>query len=146
LLGDLDATTLRRRPQPAVWSALEYAAHTRDVLAGNGYLMHTALEGRSAAVPTTSPDQAADAGGYNQQDPAQVLDELEANAMRVAKRAERASQDEWPRDVRTDDTRVQAGLADHGITDALAVLRHAIHEAMHHLGDVERNLAGLHEG
>jgi hypothetical protein len=143
ILGAMDGATVQRRPKAAVWSALEYAAHTRDVLAANGYLLHRTLENHRASIPTTSADEAADARDYNRLAPAHVLDELEANANRVATRAERASQDEWPRPIRVEDEEVRASLVDHGITDALAVLRHAVHEGAHHLEDVERNLAEI---
>ena len=39
---------LRVRPAPEVWSAIEYAAHTRDILALHVYGVELALTGRRA--------------------------------------------------------------------------------------------------
>ena len=126
-----------------MWSALEYTAHTRDVMAGNGYLLHKTLQGEGVSIPAISADDAAAASDYNTLAPADVLDDLEANAGRIAGRAERASPADWTQRIRVERDEVLASLVDHGITDALGVLRHAVHEAVHHLDDVQRNLAAM---
>jgi hypothetical protein len=60
-----------------------------------------------------------------------VLDELASNAERIAARAERALPEHWKR------TAMMGGVE----TDAGWLLRHAVHDASHHLRDVERDLA-----
>ena len=43
---------LRVRPAPEVWSAIEYAAHTRDVIALHAFGVGQALTGARAHLPT----------------------------------------------------------------------------------------------
>jgi hypothetical protein len=123
---------LRRRPSPDVWSALEYAAHTRDSIAINGWAMdrvlkeaHPVLEwpgGEEADIPASSaPDAAA------------ALDELSASCERVAARAERTDAGDWRRPA------TLRGGRDEEV-DALWFLHHCVHEGSHHLKDVQRVL------
>jgi hypothetical protein len=122
---------LRSRPAPNVWSPLEYAAHTRDVLMLNGLGMHEILRGHSPELPPVEPDEEAADHGYNELDPNRVLDELDANARRIADRASRVvGAEPWTRSARIGGRDVDAGW----------VLRHALHDATHHLRDVERIL------
>lgn len=120
---------LRRRPAPDVWSALEYAAHTRDSIAVNGWAMakaltedHPVLEwpgGDDAAIPASDAPDAPTA-----------LDELSANCERVAARAERTDAGDWHRPVT-----VRGGRDEE--LDAIWFLHHAVHEGSHHLRDVQ---------
>ena len=134
---DVPDEILRRRPSQAVWSPLEYAAHTRDVLAMNGWGMAEILEGGHPEFPVIEPDPVTEQGaadhGYNALEPELVLDELEANARRIADRASRVvGRDPWTRTARVGSQDMEAGW----------VLRHALHDATHHLRDVERILNG----
>lgn len=135
---DVPEDILRGRPTPDVWSPLEYAAHTRDVLAMNGWGMNEILEGGRPEFPAIEPDVGGPEGaadhGYNALEPQRVLDELEANARRIADRATRVvGREPWTRSARVGDVDMDAGW----------VLRHALHDATHHLRDVERILGGL---
>jgi hypothetical protein len=117
-----------------VWSPLEYAAHTRDVIAMNGWGMDKILDGDAPDVPAMTPDEDAPDHGYNALDPQTVVGELEANARRMADRAERVVGSEpWSRTAKIGENTVDAGR----------VLRHAVHDATHHLRDVERGLKQL---
>jgi hypothetical protein len=130
LFKDVPDERLRQRPDPATWSALEYAAHTRDVIALVGWGMSKVLDGDRPAFEAVEPETAAADHGYNALDPAEVLAELGANAERMAARAARALPDHWAR----------TGSMGSVETDAGWLLRHAVHDASHHLRDVERGL------
>lgn len=130
LFKDVPERKLRERPEPQTWSALEYAAHTRDVIGLVGWGMHEVLEGGHPSFEAIEPDEPGLDRGYNQLDPDTVLKELAANAGRMADRAERALPDHWAR------TAVMGGRE----VDAGWLLRHAVHDASHHLRDVERGL------
>jgi len=128
---DVPEERLRKRPDPQTWSPLEYAAHTRDVLALVGWGMHQVLEGGRPSFDAIEPDPPGTDHGYNELDPQRVLDELASNAERVAARGDRALPEHWKR------TATMGGVE----TDAGRLLRHAVHDASHHLRDVERDLA-----
>jgi hypothetical protein len=134
LFKDVPEERLRTRPDPQVWSPLEYAAHTRDVIALVGRGMNEVLKGGEPSFPSIEPDPPGDAGavdhGYNALDPPDVLDQLAAEAEHMAERASKALPEHWSRQATT------GGEA----TDAGWLLRHAVHDASHHLRDVERIL------
>lgn len=130
LFRDVPPQRLRVRPDPQTWSPLEYAAHTRDVLALIGWGMDKVLEGGRPSFDAIEPDESGTDHGYNSLDPDKVLDELAANGERVGARAERALPAHWGR------TASMGGVE----TDAGWLLRHAVHDASHHLRDVERQL------
>lgn len=124
---------LRARPAPQTWSALEYAAHTRDVIALNGWGMSEVLDDARPEHPGVEPDPPGADHGYNVLDPETVLDELEANAERMAARAERALPEHWDRTATVGGRRL----------DATWFLHHVVHDATHHLRDVDRGLERL---
>jgi hypothetical protein len=130
---EVPVEVLRERPDPAMWSPIEYAAHTRDVLTLIGAGLEEALDDRRPAFPAMEPDPpgpvAAD-HGYNALEPGRVLDELEAGATAMAARAKRALPEHWARTATVGDRELDAGWA----------IRHAVHDATHHLRDVERIL------
>lgn len=130
LFRDVPDERLRARPEARTWSPLEYAAHTRDVLALVGSGMHQVLEGGSPVFDAMEPDPPGADHGYNELDPSEVLSALGANAGRMADRAERALTEHWKR------TATMGGVE----TDAGWLLRHAVHDASHHLRDVELQL------
>jgi hypothetical protein len=131
LFKDVPVERLRERSDAATWSPLEYAAHTRDVIALVGWGMAQVLEGKRPSFDAVEPDPPGTDHGYNALDPAKVLDELQSNAERAAARAERELPEHWGR------TGSIGGVE----TDAGWLLRHAVHDASHHLRDVERQLA-----
>lgn len=47
-------TELRRRPAPEVWSAVEYAAHSRDITALHVFGVEQALTGTEPVFPPLS--------------------------------------------------------------------------------------------
>lgn len=132
---DVPDDVLRRRPAPGTWSPLEYAAHTRDVLALLGDGLGQILDDTRPSFPAIEqdapgPDGAATDHGYNELDPERVLNSLDARAREMAERASGALPEHFRR------TATMGGET----RDASWVLKHAVHDATHHLKDVRRTL------
>jgi len=130
---------LRRRPSSTTWSALEYAAHVRDVIAFWGGALHKLLTEDRPVLPRPDPsiaDEAAAAGDYNTLDPTTTADEVAANADRMARKVAIISADQWDRVV---------VLGDEQMT-AIAVVRKVAHEGAHHLLDIGRSLRAARSG
>lgn len=130
LFKDVPPEKLRQRSEPEVWSPLEYAAHTRDVIALVGRAMNEVLKGGEPSFPAIEPDPPGADHGYNSLDPSEVLDQLATEAERMAERASRALPEHWNRGATMGGERTEAGW----------LLRHAVHDASHHIRDVERVL------
>ncbi len=128
--ADTPDDRLRRRPAPEVWSPLEYAAHTRDVLRLHHMGIGMILEGTHPAFPSIPPDPPGADHGYNAQDPRTMLDELATAAGDLADLAGPARPEMWDRTG-------EIGGVEH---DAGWLLRHAVHDASHHLFDIEKDL------
>jgi hypothetical protein len=129
---DLDQV-LRRRPAPDTWSALEYAAHVRDVIALWGSTLHLALTREGPHIPRPDRDIAdrfAADSAYNNQDPLTVARELAANAERMAAKIAAVGPDQWARIVVIGDEEMSS----------LAIVQKVAHEGGHHLLDVGRSL------
>jgi hypothetical protein len=126
---DLD-TVLRTRPEPDVWSALEYACHVRDALGLYRYRVDKALSEDSPEVPAMGRDQVVVDSNYNSQGPATVADELADAAGRLADLLATVESAAWDRAVVRDGERLTV--------DWMA--RNALHEGVHHLLDVGRAL------
>ncbi|HEX2047328.1 MAG TPA: DinB family protein [Acidimicrobiales bacterium] len=126
---------LRQRPAPETWSALEYAAHVRDVFAWyDGWIRQCLTEDRPV-LEGPGPDEAADLRRYNEDDPAAVADALAANAERLASTVEGVPPDGWERiGLRRDEER-----------PVLFTARRAVHEGSHHLLDIGRGLRAVRE-
>ena len=129
----------RTRPGPKVWSALEYACHLRDVFEVQRQRLERALTEDTPVFAPMGRDERAVTERYNAQDVAAVASQLRSGAAGFA--ADLTTLDEaqwrrrgvynWPEPA----PRTMAWLA-----------RHTLHEAVHHLQDVERGLAALRSG
>jgi hypothetical protein len=125
---------LRARPAPEVWSALEYAAHSRDITALHVFGVEQALALDEPAFPPIEDDLVSSAAAsYGSADPEAVLDALEDQATRLAQLADDAGPDRWSRGLTIGADR----------SDVRRLLEHALHDSLHHLDDVERGLAHL---
>lgn len=139
LLPSDPADVLRQRPDGTTWSALEYAAHVRDVIALWGGALHKLLTDDRPVIARPDPsiaDEAAAAGDYNNLDPATTADELAANADRMARKIAVINADQWDRVI---------VLGDEEMT-AMAVVRKVAHEGAHHLLDIGRALRAARNG
>lgn len=127
---------LRVRPMPAVWSAIEYAAHSRDITALHVFGVEQALSVDEPRFPPIADDLVdAAAVGYADADPATVLDELDEHATRLAQVAGDAGPSAWTRGLTIGDDRI----------DVRRLLEHALHDSLHHVDDVEGGLTRIRE-
>ncbi len=126
---------LRLRPEPAVWSALEYAAHSRDITALHCFGVEQALTGAEPVLPAIEADEmiASAATAYAAEDPGAVVDALDADLRRLADLAAAAPPASWAFGMTVGENR----------SSARRLLEHALHDSMHHVGDVERGLVRL---
>ncbi len=125
---------LRLRPAPGVWSAVEYAAHSRDITALHAFGVEQALTVDEPVYPAIADDLVdAVAPAYADADRDEVVTELDAAASRLAGLAEGSGTDAWSRGLTIGDAR----------SDVRRLLEHALHDSQHHLIDVARGLAQL---
>jgi hypothetical protein len=123
---------LRRRPEPATWSAAEYLCHLRDVYVTSTIRLHRA---RTEVRPVVEPmlnDLRARRFRYAGCDVPAVLGELAAAVAGVGDELRRIGPDGWERRVvrQPGEERTVRWL-----------LRNAAHEGRHHLADLGRVLA-----
>ena len=132
LLTAADANVLRRRPEAEVWSALEYAAHVRDVLALFAQRIDVALRASEPDLPWWDHEAAAVEERYNEQEPARVAEALRLGAERLHLTLPRPGDATWRRGAtrRGRERFTVEGLA-----------RFALHEAHHHRVDAERSVS-----
>jgi hypothetical protein len=133
LLPSEDVSILRTRPDPSTWSALEYAAHVRDVFGAYGERIHRALVEDRPVFEGMDPDAMAVEGRYNEQDPEVVAAELAANAEALAVILEEVPGDGWDR----------VGIRSGEERSVLFTAQGAAHEGNHHLLDVGRVLRSV---
>ncbi len=134
LLSDT-GPALRRRPDPDVWSAIEYAAHSRDITALHVFGVEQALTEDEPVFPGIAAEELIEAASakYNDEDPDVVAAELGAQADRLATLAGEAGPAAWSRGLTIGDDR----------SDVRRLLEHALHDSVHHLDDVEAGLVRL---
>ena len=134
VLLDDAGTELRIRPQPEVWSAIEYAAHSRDITALHTFGIEQALTVDEPCYPPIGDDLiSAAAAEYAGQDPVEVVDELERQAQRIAELAADAGPGAWSRGLTIGTERIEVQR----------LIEHGLHDSVHHLDDVERGLTRL---
>ena len=125
-----DESVLRRRPEPTVWSALEYTAHVGDGFDYFADMVRRMRAETNPEIPFPDPDARAEEQRYNQQPVHAVLVELEANAVRFAEAIEATPTEDLDRTARFP----------WGERDLLMMIRNGVHEGKHHLRDAERVL------
>ena len=122
---------LRHVPEPGVNSPLQYAAHVRDILQVYGARMVLGIEQDSPTVPIFNPPQAV-WEEYNRLDPAELAQDIETQAHRLAEIVDGVGPDAWPRIVVND--RGQYGVYTFTVA---GLARNAVHESYHHLLDAK---------
>jgi hypothetical protein len=131
LPGEDGDALVRQRPAEGTWSALEYAAHVRDVFASYDRWIGRCLTEDRPVLDDPPPDN----GAYNQEQPAAVADAVAANAERLAATVEAVPADAWDRvGVRGDEERSVRFTAGR-----------AVHEGSHHLLDIGRGLRAVRD-
>jgi hypothetical protein len=126
LLGDVDLSVLRTRPSAGHWSALEYAAHVRDLIRYHGWLARQALDQDRPELVAPDIDTLAETMGYNDVDLAQTLDGIDAQAARFST---------WAAGL--DDSQLDRVVIRGGEEVAVReMVRNGAHELHHHERDV----------
>jgi hypothetical protein len=120
---------IRRRPEPEVWSALEYACHVRDVLLIQRDRAVLAQVEELPSVARMHRDERVSLCGYADQDPGDVLAQLDMAADLCAKVFGRLDESAWSR-------RLIYNWPTAAERDLRWLGRHTVHEVEHHLGDV----------
>jgi DinB family protein len=125
---------LRARPQPHTWSAIEYAAHSRDITALHVFGVEQALTEDEPVFPAIDADTLIEtsAATYHTEDRDAVVAQLDREARRLAASAADAGAARWVRGITIGDER----------STIRRLLEHALHDSLHHLDDVER---GVHQ-
>lgn len=135
LPGEDGDSLVRERPAPEVWSALEYAAHVRDVFANYDAWIAQCLAEDRPVLEGPLPDDMSAERRYNEDDPAAVADALAANAERLAATVAAIPPDGWDRvGLRRDEER-----------SVRLTARRAVHEGSHHLLDIGRGLRAVRD-
>ncbi len=130
-VGGIDPRDLQRRPIATMWSMAEYTDHLREVFFGLRFLLDTALRepGKDVGVgfePRFEPEPRAI-------DFASALAGLSHEAHMLSRGLSQASEAMW----------VSTATVGGQTHDVHWIARHALHDATHHLLDLERLKAAL---
>jgi hypothetical protein len=122
------------RPQPRVWSALEYGAHVRDVYRLFDARLVLMLTEDEPTFDNWDQDETAIAEGYSEQDPDRVADELAAAAAVFVARLRALEPSQLERRGRRTDG------AEFTVT---TFAQYFLHDVIHHLWDVTGQQDGV---
>lgn len=135
-----DRRRLTMRPAPEVWSAVEYAVHTAEIV---GWWADAIGRISSGEVLTMDEEGYPDADRlpFNEVPPRDALDRLARSAQRLSSLVRDASI-RWEAPMLLPTEEEVRMWRRHGVVDASDALLHALHDALHHLDDVRRDLEG----
>lgn len=126
-ISALNRADARVRPEPQVWSVLEYGAHVRDVLRVFDGRLALMLEQDDPLFDNWDQDATALADRYDLQDPVVVADELADAADVIADRFDAVREDQVER----------PGRRSNGSVFTVRTLgQYFVHDVVHHLHDV----------
>ncbi len=115
------------RPQPAVWSALEYGCHVRDAFIVYGTRFASMLQTDDPLFPDWNQDDTALAERYWEQDPGKVAAELAVETELITNLLDSVGSDDWQR----------PGRRSNGSAFTVDTLAHyLLHDVVHHVHDV----------
>jgi hypothetical protein len=124
----LSGLRVRDRPQPTVWSRLEYGCHVRDVHRVFNHRVRLMLDEDDPQFPNWDQDETALSDDYGSQDPAVVATELFDAASIVADTYTAVPADAWSR----------RGLRSNGSEFTIATIAiYHLHDIVHHAHDVD---------
>ena len=123
------------RPEPPTWSAIEYAAHSRDITELHRWAVGEALTGAEPVLPDIEAGAVIEsaAADYRSADPVGVVTALGAAASGMADTARTAGEPVWRNGITIGTSR----------SSVRRLLEHALHDSTHHLDDVTRGLVVL---
>lgn len=129
---------LRTRPTPDTWCAVEYAQHTAAIVGAIEWAARLYVDGRSADWAQVPQELAGEFEHARHEcerfDLTSTLDVLGSAATSMAAFATKLTPDEQAR---------TADYASGVVMSIAAVVRHALHDAEHHLLDIRRGIARL---
>lgn len=118
---------VRARPQPTIWSALEYACHVRDVFDLYTLRLHRMRTEDTPTYANWDQDATAVAERYDLADPPSVAIELTGSAEKLAAAFDTMGADEWQR----------RGIRSDGAEFTIVTFStYLVHDPEHHLWDV----------
>jgi hypothetical protein len=120
---------VRRRPEPDVWSPLEYACHVRDVLRIQRERVVLALETDEPAFAPMRRDERAVEDRYNEQDPDVVAVEILDAAAAFADLMDGLDEAGWLR-------RGVYNYPEPQLRTTEWIATHTVHELLHHRVDI----------
>ena len=118
---------IRRRPEPKVWSMLEYVGHVTDSVTVLGDAVRRMTVEDHPTLGFFDPDEKAEQDHYNERDKDTALANLNAALERAADDVAGVDRNAWSRTAQFP----------WGDRDALTTMRNLVHEGYHHLRDVE---------
>jgi hypothetical protein len=130
-LAGEDESILLARPLPAVWSALAYACHVRDVLSVFDARIARMLTEDAPELGWWDHEAAVEADAYEKQPPAEVAAAVAANATALSATLAAVPEEGWSR---------TGTRRDGELFTVLGAGRFALHEGTHHLLDIGRVL------
>lgn len=134
--GEDGEALVRRRPSPGVWSALEYAAHMRDVVAFYLERIERVVSEDRPTMTAVGFADLAEERRYAEEHVGSVLDALAQGADTAAARLADLTPEQWAR----------VGIGSEGGERTVLVLaRRLAHDGHHHLLDIGRGLRSIRE-
>ncbi len=115
------------RPQPSVWSPLEYGAHVRDVFRIFDARLAQMLNEDTPTFSYWNQDETAIKERYNEQDPEVVADEIETAAQAFVARIQALTPAQYER---------RAFRSDGKEFSVVTLIQYFLHDVIHHLWDV----------
>ena len=128
-LASVPEDVVRVRPEPDVWSALEYACHVRDVLLAQRERVLLALVEDNPDFAPMYRDDRVVLAGYARQAPSDVVLQLSVAAELFATVFDGLSNAQLARPC-------IYNYPDRSQRDVAWLGRHSVHELVHHLADV----------
>lgn len=127
-----------RRPSPDRWSAVEYAAHVRDVLLVQRDRLVTALVEDTPAFTPMYRDRRVDLGLYRRDDLRSMPEELDVAAELFVRFFDSIDADQLGRPV-------IYNFPEPRERTVLWMAQQAVHEVEHHAADIEQNMSLVRE-
>ena len=125
-VAGMDEESIRRRPSPGVWSALEYLVHVREVFELLSMTLPLVLDQPGLELPDMDVDDAAATRPDWVMNVDLALDGIRTACTQLVDLGEAQRSEAWERPF-------SVGATPH---DAGWILRHAAHEGAHHLRDI----------
>jgi len=136
LAGENGAALIRTRPEPSVWSALEYTAHARDAMGFYADRVRRVVTEDRPQLEVFGFEAACEERRYAEEDPTETAAGLSRAADDLAELLGGLEEEQWSR----------IGIGSEGDDrTVLDLARRAAHEGHHHLLDVGRVLRRARE-